>query len=137
FSAASPDEARGDTLNAFDLLARGTERIEAELAAQPAVQGHLLLILSRIYERLGDGERALALAERSLEVRRAAFGERHPDVAESENQLGSVRQTLGEYEEAEAYLRRALALRRELLAPDDADLAESVMNLGLLLSYSG
>ncbi len=137
FSAASPDEARGDTLTAFDLLARGTERIEAELAAQPAVQGHLLLILSRIYDRLGDDERALALAERSLEVRRAAFGERHPDVAGSENQIGAVYQSRGEYEAAEAHFRRALALRRDLLAPEDADLAESVMNLGLLLSYSG
>ena len=137
FVELSPDEARGDTLTAFDLLARGTERIEAELAGQPAVQGHLLLILSRIYERLGDGERALSLAERSLEVRRVVFGERHPDVAESENQIGSVHQALGDYDAAEAHLRRAVALRRDLLAPGDSDLSESVMNLGLLLSYSG
>ncbi len=137
FGAADPGEARGDTLNVYDVLDRGGERIETELADQPAVQGELLLTLSSVYQNLGDLERARLLAERSLAVHTTAFGGSHPAVAKSENHLGRVLEQIGDYEAAQDHLRRALALRQELLGPEDSLVAEATMNLGLLLTYSG
>jgi eukaryotic-like serine/threonine-protein kinase len=136
FGAADPAQSRGDTLTVFDLLDQGAQRID-ELQDQPAVQGHLLFILSYVHAKLGNLPRALALGEQALSVRLAALGERHLGVAESENHLGNVHSDLGDYRAAEPHLRRALAIRRELLPSTDAFVAESVLNLGLLLTYTG
>ena len=71
FAAADPVEpVRLDTLRAQDLLARGAERAEAELADQPEVQARLLYIIGRTYSRSAMHRRAQPLLERSLALRR-------------------------------------------------------------------
>jgi len=137
FAGATPEEARGDTLTAFDLLARGADRVEADLADQPAVQGLLFAQLGDIYDRLGDTDRALALARRSLAVREAHFGARHPDVAASLNLVATVLENRGDLDAAEPLYRRALALRTAALGADAPETTESVLNLGLLLTQRG
>jgi serine/threonine-protein kinase len=137
FAGAAPEQARGDTLTAFDLLARGADRVEADLAGQPDVQGLLFATLGDIYERLGDSGQALALARRSLAVREAHLGPRHPDVAASLNLVATVLESQGHYDAAETAHRRALAIRSDALGPDATEVAESTLNLGLLLTNQG
>jgi len=137
FGSSAPEQAQGDTLTSFDLLARGAARLETDLADQPVVQGHLLHILSTVNSRMGDANAALALAERALEVRTGAFGSSHPDVAESVNQLASVLMDMGRYDEASAWYTEALEMRLDLFGPGHPMVAESMLNLGLILTYRG
>src|SRR5690606_21346248 len=83
FQASDPfgrSLAPGREVTARTLLARGAERVDAELAREPAVQAEMLGILGRVYTNLGLFEQAAPLLERSLAQRRSVHGDRHAGV---------------------------------------------------------
>src|SRR5690606_16363914 len=90
FQASDPDESAGRALTAREVLDRGAERIDAELAAEPDVQAELLAILGGIYQSLGEYGPARRLLERSVELRRALGGAAEADLASSLAGLASV-----------------------------------------------
>ncbi|MFW5973072.1 MAG: protein kinase domain-containing protein, partial [Bacteroidota bacterium] len=69
FTAADPEEAQGGPLTATELLDRGSERIEAELADQGSIQADLLDVMSRAYQSQGAYVRSEELARRALTLR--------------------------------------------------------------------
>lgn len=133
FKLASPEQARGGTIPALELLDRGTERIGVELAADPATQAAMYGVAARVYSNLGILDRAESLLVTSLELARASGGEDSLTFADLEHDLGGVRLALNQYERAEASLRHALDVRRRLGARSE-DLAASLEGLGELLS---
>src|SRR5215831_1663276 len=78
FRAATPQEARGRTITARELLDRGSERVDKELAGEPEVQASLLYSIADDYSRLGLYDRARELAERSYTIRKQVLGARSP-----------------------------------------------------------
>jgi serine/threonine-protein kinase len=137
FDVSDPATSLGKPIDALTLLQRGAERVEGELAAQPAVRARLLSTLGHIYGRLGRLAEGRALEERSLELRRGCFGPRHVDVAESLHRLGSLARQLGDHATARPLLVEAVAQRRELLGPAAPELAESLTELGYLHYFTG
>jgi eukaryotic-like serine/threonine-protein kinase len=133
FAAADPSQARGETVTAREILDRGAGKITAELAGQPELQAALAAAIGRAYDGLGLYDRAQPLLERSLALRRRAFGAAHPEVAESLYALGALHWRRGELDRAEATFRRALEMRRALLGGADPAVAESLNALGLAL----
>src|SRR5215469_4263417 len=69
FQAAKPEEARGRTVTARELLDRGASRVDKELASEPTVRASLLYAIADAYGRLGLYDQAQKLAERSFELR--------------------------------------------------------------------
>ncbi|GAB5537074.1 MAG: hypothetical protein Rubg2KO_33230 [Rubricoccaceae bacterium] len=126
---------RGDTLTARTLLARGAERVERELADEPAIQGTLLERLGLVYTNLSLFEEADSLLTHALAIRRSALGPDHPDVASSLGALGRHWHMRGEYARAEGHLRDALEIRLTALGPDHRDTAESQHFLAVTLTY--
>jgi len=137
FEAADPNEARGDTLTAFELVAQGVARIEEELAGQPEVQADVLSAIGRVYQNLGDYERAEGLAAGALDVRRETLGPTHPDLAESLNDLGVLNHHRGQFDTAAARYREALNLRRQALAAPHEAIAATLNNLGAVYHHQG
>ncbi|HEX5760716.1 MAG TPA: tetratricopeptide repeat protein [Thermoanaerobaculia bacterium] len=133
FAAADPNQARGETVTAREILDRGAGKLTAELAGQPELEAALAAAIGRAYDGLGLYDRAEPLLERSLALRRRAFGAAHPEVAESLYALGALHWQRGELDLAEATFRRALAMRRALLGGGDPAVAESLNALGLAL----
>ncbi len=133
FAAADPGQARGETVTAREILDRGAGKITAELAGQPELEAALAAAIGRAYDGLGLYDRAQPLLERSLALRRRAFGAAHPEVAESLYALGALHWQRGELDLAEATFRRALEMRRALLGGADPAVAESLNALGLAL----
>lgn len=82
----------------------------------------------------GRPEEAEALFRQALEFRRHLYGEEHPLVATSLNDLGAAFSNRGKLEEGEDLLRQALDIRRRLLGENHPDLAETLSNLGVLRS---
>ena len=83
FSVSDPSEARGSTVTARELLDTGAQRITDELQQQPVVQATVLHAIGRVYLELGLADRARRSVDRATDLRRAALGGDHPDLAES------------------------------------------------------
>ena len=129
FEVSDPDEARGRTITAREILDRGARQIDA-LDTQPAVRARLMQTMGNVYQNLGVYEPARRLLEGSLRIRRAALPAAHPDVAESLRALGNFETDTGAHERAVALLREALDLRRNLDGDDDRDAAILMHDLG-------
>jgi serine/threonine-protein kinase len=133
FKASDPVESKGEAITARELMERGAERIERELASQPALQAELLDTVTLISHSIGRYDRAKALGERALDRARLAYGPDHPQVTEALETLGWMLQASGDSAAAEAVARQAVAQRRRLSPADSPALARSLELLAVLL----
>jgi len=136
FDASDPDEALGDTLTSYDLLARGVQRLET-LSQDPEVQAEVLTVVGDVYVRMGEYNEAEPLLRRALTLRRQALGPEHLDLAETLQRLGHLLTRKGEFDEAEPLIREALAMRRRLLGEEHLDVARSLNMLAILRQEMG
>ena len=137
FGVSDPSEARGNTITAREIMDQGADRIEKELATQPAIQATLMETIGTVYTSLGLYDQAASLLQSALEKRRGLYGERHLEVARTFQSLGEVLNLKAEYAQAGGMLRSALAIRRELLGDEHPDVAESLAGLADLLTMEG
>ncbi len=133
FTSADPSVARGREVSARALLARGAERIERELADEPATRAAMLDAMGRAHFGLGDYDDARPLLEEALRLRRRLHRGDHPDVAASQYHLAYLLRNQGELDRAEALYRESLAMRRRLLPADHPDVVTSLNGLAYLL----
>jgi tetratricopeptide (TPR) repeat protein len=137
FSVSDPSEALGNTITAREILDRGAERIETELADQPEIQSTLMDTMGTVYTSLGLYEPAVSLLEKSLAKRTATFGEQNIEVADSKNNLGEVLTLKADFADAERYLTEALESRRAMLGPSDPAVADTLSNLAEVMTLGG
>ena len=137
FRAADPVQSAGADVTARELLRRGGERIDAELADQPEVQSRMMDTIGDIYRSIDLLPAAIALHEKALDVRRRRLGARHPDVAQSQTRLATDLYFAGRYDEARAQFVQALEIQEAVLGPDHADLAATLGGLGLVHRRAG
>ena len=137
FEVSDPSEARGNTVTAREILDAGSRRVESELSDQPEIQAKLMDTMGQVYTSLGLFDRAQPLLEQALERRRASYGERHADVAETLGHMGRTLSYAADFDQAEASYREALAIQRELLEPDDPAIADSLSGLAYVLTEKG
>ena len=100
FTEADPANARGIDVTARELLRRGAERIEADLAGQPQVQAEMLHVTGTVYKNLEALDEAEPLLLRALDLRRQRLGPNHPDVAATLIEVGLLHERRGRYAEA-------------------------------------
>jgi len=137
FEVSDPSEALGNTITAREIMERGADRIEAELAEQPEIQATLMETMGTVYATLALYPQAKSLLERALELRQSLFGETHLEVARTWDRLGQVLTRLADYDPAEKALSTALSLRQQLHGKDDLEIAESLTNLAELHASKG
>lgn len=137
FRSSDPSESRGEDVTARELMSRGTERIETELADEPALQAEMMGVLSEVYESLGNLAEAERLARQALARQRAIHGSEHPSVATALNALGWILHRSGQSEVADSLLQRALALRRRLPGASHLDVARTLNDLAVVKQARG
>jgi tetratricopeptide (TPR) repeat protein len=137
FAVSDPSEALGNTITAREILDKGAERIDTELEDQPEIQATLMDTMGTVYKTLGLYDAAAPLVAKSVERRRAIFGDEHVDVAQSLNHLGEVQALKAEYDAAEKNLREALAVRRNLLGSEAPEVADTLTQLAYVLTEKG
>ena len=93
--------------------------------------------LTFFYYGQGIYEPGVFWAQRCLEAVRQQFGDAHPDVATSLNNLAGLYESQGRYSEAEPLYQQALALRQKLLGDEHPDVATSLNNLAGLYESQG
>ncbi|MBD2648933.1 tetratricopeptide repeat protein, partial [Nostoc foliaceum] len=93
--------------------------------------------LARFYEGQGAYAQALPWREQSLSAARKRFGDEHPDVATSLNNLAFLYDSQGRYSDAEPLYIEALAMIKRLLGDEHPDVATSLNNLAFLYDSQG
>ncbi|WP_224365483.1 CHAT domain-containing tetratricopeptide repeat protein [Hyalangium versicolor] len=85
----------------------------------------------------GQFSEAMASAEHALELREAVLGDKHPDVAQCLQVLGTIHFVQARYERAEPLLQRALAIREAAFGTHHRDVADSLNSLASLALKQG
>ena len=129
FKLSGPEQARGSTITAREILDRGASRIGDDPKMAPEVRASLLNAVGSVYTQLGLYDQALPLLQRSLVERRRSLGPANADVAESLHGVATVLWRKGRYDEAEALFREAIRVRRA--KPGEEPFAEVLPLLGL------
>jgi serine/threonine-protein kinase len=129
FTASDPAQSGGIDVSARALLAAGADRIGAELGDQPALQAEMLHVVGSVYQSVGEFERAEALLDQALALRRRHLGAGHPETAATLHALGFLYERQGRYAEAEAAQRVALAVYRAHAETHAEGLAETLHGL--------
>lgn len=130
FQVSDPGEAQGESVTARELLERGAERIETELAGEPLVQARLMDTMGTVYIQLGLYDRAEEMMRRAVQIQEAE-GE-SLDLALALESLAWVHFQQGRYRATLAPLERSLAIRERFLDPGDSLIGESLNNLAAL-----
>ena len=137
FEESNPEQARGASRSAEEILQRGADRISVELAEQPLTRARLLMTIGRVYGKMGLYTEALALVEQAMELRRHELGEAHGEVGEALADMGHYRFKKGESERAEQDLGDALTILEGAYGGHHVEVANALMDLGNLHRSSG
>jgi serine/threonine protein kinase len=137
FEVSDPSEARGQTITAREVLDRGVERIESELADQPEIRGHLLHVMGRVYRNLGLYESSGPLLDEALENRRRLYGDDHPSTLSALASAANLSHKRGDYSESEKQFRRLYELSRRVRGREHRDTLAAMSSLGNVLWVLG
>ncbi len=129
FRSRSPANARGTEPTVREAIDRGALKVQTDLKEQPAVQSRLMAALGQVYLTLGRFDEGRKQIEGSLERRRAIFGPRSLEVAESLDLLGHLECLEGYGARAEPSFKESLAIREAVFGVDSAEAAASLRGL--------
>ncbi len=137
FKVSDPEQSRGETITARELLDNGVKKIERELSDQPEVLANMLGVTGNVYESLGLYENALSLLSRSYELSDSIFGSQSPETAKSLNDLANLNFAMGSYEPAIEKFSRAIEIRKSVFGESSLETAESKNDLAMVLREEG
>jgi eukaryotic-like serine/threonine-protein kinase len=131
FESADPGGSRGENLTARQILDRGSTRIEAELASQPAVRATVRRAIGLIYSNLALFDEADRLIRRSLTDHIAASGPDDAEVADDREALAVNAASAGRAD-ADSLFTEALTARMRLYPPDHPKVADALSGLAVV-----
>jgi non-specific serine/threonine protein kinase/serine/threonine-protein kinase len=137
FKVSDPNEARGNAITAREILDKGVEKIEKELADEPEVQARLMLAMGRVYSNLGLFREAGPILEQAVETRRRLLGEENLDTLAAMNSLAFQYAEAGRTSEAEKLYARVLEVRRRLQGEDHPDTLVTMAGLAEVYRRQG
>ncbi|MGV3516789.1 tetratricopeptide repeat protein [Luteitalea sp.] len=131
FEAAEPDQANGRDVSARQLLERGAQRVDRELAGDAPLQGTMMRVIGSVYRRLGAYRDAAPLLDGAV-ARHARAAGHELEWAASLQARGSLAYNEGDYPRAAALLQQALELRRPRLPVPHPALVDTLQELGFV-----
>jgi len=126
FKVSDPNQARGNSVTAREILDKASNDLGAGLAKDPEVQSQMMQVMARTYSNLGLYGRAHELAKSALATRLSLYGPDDPKTLESMARFGSILLREGQYPEAEKLERQALAGERRLQGEEPSLTIETV-----------
>ena len=114
------------------VLERGAERVQKDLADHPAIRADMLRAVAAVHEQMGEYASARSVLDEALTTHRSNYGRVHPEVASTLSDIGDVMRQQGDFEGAERRFREALSIRLELDA-EALSLASAQRDLAAVL----
>ncbi|MEO7013891.1 MAG: serine/threonine-protein kinase, partial [Dokdonella sp.] len=109
FDNNTPGVSTDDVPSTRDLLARGVEKIQGEMADQPDLRAEMLTTLGRIHNQLALYDAAEPLLRQALTLESAGSGASALKRADTLRELAQVLVEKSQFPEAEKLLREGLA----------------------------
>ncbi len=116
----------------YQIVVQAVPEREHQLARADALNQQVMALYQS-----GRYDEAIELAEEALALRRQVYGDAHPDVATSMNNLALLYHTQGRYDGAESLYEEALALYRQVYGDSHPDVAMGMNNLAALYQDQG
>jgi non-specific serine/threonine protein kinase/serine/threonine-protein kinase len=129
FNVSDPNEARGNSITAREILDRAAKDIDTGLAKDPELQAQMMDVMSRVYARLGLYGKAETLSKQAVEIHNHLLGPKDPQSLASLDRLLWTMNRRGRYSEAEKMEREALDFRRRFLGTEHPLTAKSIAYL--------
>jgi len=137
FLVSYPNEARGNTAMARDLLRQAAREAGPRFAQQPRTLATVWWTLGEAYRNLAIPAEAIPLLERSLGLQIENSGAGSPEVADVLLSLGQARAAQWEWPQAERHLRQAAAIRASELGEEADGTIEARRALSRVLRGTG
>ncbi len=137
FKLSDPEQSRGETITARELLDNGVKKIEHELSGQPEVLASMLAVTGNVYRSLGLYKKALFLLQKSYTLNDSLFGDNSPETAQSLNDLGNLNFAMGDYGAAAQKLKSAIEKRKTIFGEESPEAVESMNDLAMVLREDG
>ncbi len=137
FEVSDPDQARGNTITAREILDTGSRHIETELADQPLTQARLMNTIGKVYKNLGLFNEASPKLESALDLLQTSDGDNEVFLASSLADLADLYIAQAKYKEAEEILQQALILSNKNKADNILQLASSLRELASVYRRQG
>ena len=135
FDLSSPNQTKGETVTALELLDRSADRVRSEMAGQPERRALLMHSIAIVYSEMSQFDASKSLLEEARALHRDNGSHRSADYASSTELYAEIREMEGAFDEAEATIREAVEIRRDLAVPQD--LAFSLLMLGRIQHKKG
>jgi tetratricopeptide (TPR) repeat protein len=87
--------------------------------------------LGWIHSDIGNARQAIEFYVQALSIDKEVYGDRHPDVAATLNNIGSAWDALGEPKKALEYYEQALSIHKEVYGDRHPDVAATLNNIGM------
>jgi tetratricopeptide (TPR) repeat protein len=128
FSIADPEQNRGETVTAREMLDRGVRSVETGLNGEDVVRANLLRAMGEAYGGLGLYPKADAALSNA--VRAAKKGGTPEDVLKANLALAANKYADGQYDAARQIYQDALTQAQRLPGPDRPEVVEALEGLG-------
>ena len=137
FKVSNPDEARGNSITAREILDAGAEKIGKELTDEPEVQARLQQTMGSVYASLGLYPKAAAILEQAVATRSRLLGEEHPDTLAAMSALARLSASMGRLAEAEKLDDRIVEVRRRVLGEEHPETLDAMHDLAFVYRNQG
>jgi eukaryotic-like serine/threonine-protein kinase len=135
FAQIDPDQYVGSAPTVRDLLERGSERLDLELAQQPELQAEMQAVLGQVFDQLLLPDRGEAHWRRALETRRTLFGPGDGRTLKTAKGLAISLARQGRYGESELLFQQLLEHERVLA--DARETGSVLLNYGNVKRFTG
>jgi Tol biopolymer transport system component/serine/threonine protein kinase len=129
FSSVAPGSS---SLGALEILDSATARIH-QMSGNPELRSRMMVEMARAYHRIDLNDRASALLQAALQLRRTLSPGNPVAVAETLHLLGTVHLAKGDVTGSIEVLTEALALQRRHLGEDNRQIARTLVDLASAL----
>jgi tetratricopeptide (TPR) repeat protein/predicted Ser/Thr protein kinase len=137
-SSVDPSKMKGQGVTVRNVLDEAaTKVVDGALQGQPEILAAVRTTLGQTYQALGLYPEAETHLKAALELRQAALGPEHRDVAASLHNLASLLHDRGDGPDAERLYREALRIMRKVPGVEARAVGSVLNDLGLLLYQRG
>lgn len=137
FKVADPNEARGNSITAREILDKSSREIETGLAKDPQLQAQLMGTMGQVYVSMGLFPQGQAMLERAVQTGRRIGGPDDPDALRAMSYLSFLLLRQGRYTEAEKLFKDAIPGQQRVFGPNDTITLNTRRYLASVFEFEG
>ena len=137
FNVSNPNEARGNSVTARELLDKASAQIASTPGNGSQVQARMMATMGKTYMGLGLFQQAGPLLAQAAAIQSRLLGAESPETLWSQSQLGYVYQGQGKYADGEKLLRQTLESQQRVLGANHPQTLATVVLLAGNLTEQG